>query len=99
MPARNSTFLFFFLGAILLVVPLIFVIVWDSPICSLSQTASTGASGYCPSTHLFKSLISFFPFLMVIGTVLIGYNLKRISDSLLPPKEETDEDDKMVEES
>jgi hypothetical protein len=36
---------------------------------------------------------------MVIGTVLIGYNLKRISDSLLPPKEETDEDDKMVEES
>ncbi|SRR5487761_409428 len=99
MPARNSTFLFFLLGGILLVVPLIFVLVWNSSICSLSQTASTGATGYCPSTHLFKSLISFFPFLMVIGTVLIGYNLKRISDSLLPPKEETDEDDKMIEES
>jgi hypothetical protein len=99
MRPRNSIIVFFVTGAILLAVPLILVVIWDGPTCGLAQPASLGASGFCPSAHLFKSLISMFPFLMVIGAVLIGYNLKRISDSMLPPKEESGKDDRMIPES
>jgi hypothetical protein len=87
---------FFLVGALLLVVPLVLVVVWDSPLCSLAQTPTPSTAGYCPSPSLFKNFISFFPFLMIIGAVLIGYNLKRISDSLLPPKGESGEDDTIV---
>ena len=99
MSRRKSSVLLFVAGAILLVVPLILVVIWDGPACSLAQTITVGNAGYCPSLRLFKGLTSLFPFLMVIGTVLIGYNLKRISDSLLPPKEESDEDDRMIQKS
>jgi hypothetical protein len=88
---RNSVIGFFVVGGMLLVIPFTLVMVWGSSICSPAQTLSAGPPLYCPSPVVFKSFISFFPFLMVIGGVLIGYNLKRISDSLLPPKEERDE--------
>lgn len=99
MPTRNSVLIFFIAGAIFLVVPMILVLFWDGPSCGFGDKFSVVPNDYCLSPHLLKSFASFFPFLMVIGAVLIGYNLKRISDSYLPPKEESDEDNSEISET
>ncbi len=83
--------LFFIVGAGLLVVPLALVLMWDGPACSGALYNFVETSYVCIPTRLLKTLTSFFPFVMVIGAVLIGYNLKKISDSNLPPKEEDEE--------
>jgi cytochrome bd-type quinol oxidase subunit 2 len=80
----------FVIAGLLLTVPFALVLIWDSSFCLPGQGLSFATTSLCPSPGLFKNFISFFPFLMVIGAVLIGYNLKRISDSLLPPREESD---------
>lgn len=93
MPGWNSrsVIIFFVSGLVLLLVPLTLILVWSGPACGLAEGQKSGE--FCPTHQLFDTFVSLFPFLMVIGGVLIGYNLKRISDSLLPPKEADDGED------
>lgn len=43
------------------------------------------------ATLLYKQVVAALPYFMLVGGVIIGYNLKRVSDSLLPPVEEDDD--------
>jgi hypothetical protein len=99
MPKRNSLLIFFVAGAILLVIPLILVLFWNGAACGFGDRLSVLSNNYCLSPRLLKSFTSLFPFLMVIGAVLIGFNLKRISDSYLPPDEESKEDNTEIGET
>jgi hypothetical protein len=97
MANKNSMLVFFVAGAILLILPLILIIIWDSPNCAFTQS-NLAANSFCLSPHLLKGFASFSPFVMVVGAILIGYNLKRISDSFLPPVEDSDESDSEISE-
>jgi hypothetical protein len=73
----------FVLGAVLLFVPLILVVGFSSIACNV------GTSSCIP--FLYKMLFPALPYVMIVGGVLIGYNMKRISDSLLPEDEDEGE--------
>lgn len=88
-PSRDSIIAFFVIGALLLFVPLSFAFYFGSQPCDIPLPY--GAS--CPPPLLYKEIAPALPFVMIIGGVLIGYNLKRISDSLLPSDEEEGEQD------
>ncbi len=88
---RNSVIIFFAVGFLLLLVPLALVVVWNQFGCTTGSLSHSVMTTYCPSVGVFKSAYSLFPFLMLIGGVLVGYNLKRISDSLLPPRDDDEE--------
>ncbi len=55
------------------------MVTWNSQACS-----DFSISEKCSGALIFSQTISFLPFVMIIGGVLVGYNLKRISDSLEP---------------
>lgn len=57
--SKRSMFLFFLIGAIMLVSPLVLVIM-----------------------KVYAYGMGFFPYVMIAGGLIIGYNMKRISDSL-----------------
>jgi hypothetical protein len=97
MVNKNSMLAFFVVGAILMITPLTLIIIWDNPNCAFAQT-SLASNSFCLSPHLLKGFASFSPFVMVVGAILIGYNLKRISDSFLPPVEDSDESDAEISE-
>jgi hypothetical protein len=78
-----STLSYLATGAVLLIVPVALISVWGSQNCTTSPAAS-----YCIPSKDFKVAIDFLPFLMLIGGILIGYKMKKISDSLLPPPDE-----------
>jgi hypothetical protein len=80
---------YFSVGAVLLVLPLALVLLWGSASCSTNGPTPA----YCVSPQTLKMAGSFFPFVMLIGAVLIGYRMKKISDSLLPQEEESDDDE------
>lgn len=90
-PNKNSVLIFFMTGFLLLIIPLVLMLFWNEIGCATEVLGHSTLSSYCPSIGIFKSADSFFPFLMVIGGVLVGYNLKRISDSFLPPPEDDEE--------
>lgn len=79
---------FFVIGGILLVLPLALILFWNSSGC---YAIGSRVEGYCPSSYEFRILLSFLPFLMLVGGVLIGYNLKKVSDRFSPPEEEEEE--------
>ena len=73
---KASIIKFFTVGGLLLVVPLVAVIDWPTTGCDIS------AVNFCTGSHAYRMMTTFLPYVMVIGGVLIGYNMKRISDSL-----------------
>ena len=75
-PSRRSIITFFAVGGILLVFPLALVVT-TNPVCGIDSSA------IC-STPAYKFGLSFFPYLMLAGGLIIGYNMKRVSDSLKP---------------
>ncbi|MDG6995235.1 MAG: hypothetical protein JRN52_04855 [Nitrososphaerota archaeon] len=75
-PSRRSIITFFVVGGILLVFPLALVVT-TNPMCGADS------STLC-STPAYKFGLSFFPYLMLAGGLIIGYNMKRVSDSLKP---------------
>jgi hypothetical protein len=88
VPSRDSILAFFVIGALLLVIPLFLVLFVGEPCAGLLP----GLSGIpiC-ATLLYKQVVAALPYFMLVGGVIIGYNLKRVSDSLLPPVEEDDD--------
>lgn len=86
-PSRDSIVALFVAGALLLVVPLFFVLSFGAQPCG--QPRPLGAS--CSLPALYKGVVSILPYVMIIGGVLIAYNFKRISDSLLPRDEDESE--------
>ncbi len=81
MPTRDSLIAFFLVGAVLLLAPLILVLVLGAHTCSVVAVGDA-----CTLTSIYKVIFPSLPYIMLVGGVLIGYNLKRISDSLLPPE-------------
>jgi hypothetical protein len=79
---RKSIFVLFAIGSLMLVIPLGTVLTENS-ICRSSASACIHSDGY-------RYLISSFPYVMIGGGLLIGYNMKRISDSI--NFEESDEE-------
>lgn len=68
----------------MLVLPLALVVA-TTPAC-------TSESGSLCSTSSYKFGLSFFPYVMLAGGLIIGYNMKRVSDSLRPPEGTRDAD-------
>lgn len=73
---KASIIKFFTVGGLLLVMPLVVVLDWPTNSCV------TSAVDFCMGSHAYKMMTNFLPYVMVVGGVLIGYNMKRISDSL-----------------
>jgi hypothetical protein len=86
-PSRRSLTIFFVVGAVLLVSPLLTVMLWNpDPACQ----ASPARGNFCTaSNELYNRTISFLPFVMLIGGVIIAFNMKRIADSSRPATEES----------
>ncbi len=79
MPPRNSLVALFVMGAILLLIPLIFILLVGGHACNVGVLVNS-----CTLPSNYRIMVPALPYLMVVGGVLIGYNMKRISDSLLP---------------
>lgn len=66
----------------MLVLPVVLVFATNAP--------CTSESGSVCSTAAYKFGVSFFPYVMVAGGLIIGYNMKRVSDSLRLPESALD---------
>jgi len=74
----------FAIGGILLVVPLILIISAD--------TVCTGGAVGCPNSSTIRIIDTIFPYPMLLGGLLIGYGMKKVTDS----KQEESEDEEDV---
>jgi hypothetical protein len=83
--SKRSVLILFAVGAIMLVVPL-GTVLSENAICK-SDTSS------CIHSEDYGYLVSAFPYIMLGGGVLIGFNMKRISDAInAPVEDESDEE-------
>jgi len=80
---RRSILLFFLIGGVLLVVPLVIVFSWDPRTCT-----STPVGLSCKVPSVYAATVRFLPFVMILGGVIVAFNLKRISDSMRLHEEE-----------
>ena len=71
-PSRRSIFILFAVGSCLLVIPLAVV---------LSANYFCRIEGVCHPTEDYRIEVSAFPYVMIGGGIIIGYNMKRISDA------------------
>ncbi len=81
--SRKSVVILFAVGAIMLAVPL-GTVLSQNAICK-SDTSS------CFHSKDYGYLVSAFPYIMLGGGVLIGFNMKRISDAVNAPVEDESE--------
>ena len=72
--SRRSIVIFFSVGALMLVIP-VGVVLSENSACKASPAD-------CNRTDAYRYLVSAFPYIMIAGGLLIGYNMKRISDSM-----------------
>jgi hypothetical protein len=86
--SKKSVVILFAVGAIMLVAPL-GTALSENSLCKTNATA-------CNHSDDYRYLISSFPYIMLGGGLLIGYNMKRISDSInaqhIDDQEEEDDD-------
>jgi len=80
---QTSIIFYFLIGGALLVSPLVVVSNWNPQVCSSNSLGQQK----CSTPIVYSQTVSFLPFMMVVGGLLIGYNMKRISDSLRPHDE------------
>jgi len=73
---RASVIKFFVVGGLLLVTPLVAVMNWPTRGCEFST------ENVCFGSEAYKVSVTLLPYVMLIGGVIIGYNMKRISDSM-----------------
>jgi hypothetical protein len=73
-PSRKSILLLFTIGSLMLVVPLVTVL-------ASAQLCRSDASE-CFRSEAVRLTFSGLPYVMIGGGILIGYNMKRISDSI-----------------
>jgi hypothetical protein len=82
-PSSRSLKIAFSVGAIMLVLPLALV-VSSSPSCTPGSV--------CSKSNVYRFGYTLFPYIMIAGGVIIGYNMKRLSDSLRPSEPTENED-------
>ncbi|MHB8568211.1 MAG: hypothetical protein ACYC7D_09130 [Nitrososphaerales archaeon] len=75
----------FVIGGLLLVSPLLIVVNWPSKGCESSNPS------YCSVSPFYRTAVTILPYFMIIGGVIIGYNMKRISDSINSKSQEEEE--------
>ena len=75
--SRRSVVTFFVIGAIFISAPVVLVI--SSP--SGSSCASAFMREICQGSRFYWASVNFFPYLMLIGGLIAGYNMKRVADS------------------
>jgi hypothetical protein len=88
-PSKKSLLIYFAVGAVLLVTPLVLVFAWaPDPSCPSAAEARTNLCRGSP--EVYNRTISFLPFVMVAGGAIIAFNMKRLSDAnrILPSEEE-----------
>jgi hypothetical protein len=84
--SRKSVIILFTVGAILLVAP-VGTVLSENSICRADAAS-------CIHSEAYGYLVSAFPYVMLGGGILIGYNMKRISDAAnIPQIDEESEDD------
>ena len=71
---RRSIVLLFSVGALMLVIPVV-VVLSEYSDCRANVSA-------CIHSDAYRYLVSAFPYIMIGGGLLIGYNMKRISDAI-----------------
>ncbi|MFI5421882.1 MAG: hypothetical protein ACHQ1H_13015 [Nitrososphaerales archaeon] len=82
---RRGVILLFVIGSLMLVIPLGTVLAENS--------ACRGNSAECIHSEAYRYLVSSFPYVMIGGGLLIGYNMKRISDSINAEEEDEESDE------
>ncbi|MCL4519124.1 MAG: hypothetical protein M1587_08010 [Thaumarchaeota archaeon] len=76
-PTKRSLATFFAIGGMMLVLPLALVLA-TNPVCTPNTET------ICSTSSAYKFVLSFFPYVMLAGGLIIGYNMKRIADSVKP---------------
>lgn len=82
---RRGVLFLFAIGALMLVIPLGTVLAENS--------ACRANSAECIHSEAYRYLVSSFPYIMIGGGLLIGYNMKRISDSINAEEVDEESDD------
>lgn len=75
--SRKSMVILFTVGAIMLVAP-VGTVLSENSACRVDSSS-------CIHSESYGYLVSSFPYVMVGGGLLIGYNMKRISDAMNAP--------------
>ncbi len=96
---RRSILRFFVIGFCLMLIPLAMILFWNQMGCYAQILGHAAVSHYCLPGNLDKSMELFLPFIMIVGGAMVGYNLKRISDSNLPPPDDKEEEEEPEGES
>jgi len=84
-PSKGSIFVFFIIGGLLVGLPLILVLTWSSTPCRGAVQV------FCLGSHLYRMSVLIFPYVMLSGGAIIGYNMKRISDMIFASQEEEED--------
>ena len=71
---RRGVIVLFALGSLMLVIPF-GTIVTENSMCRANAAS-------CIHSDSYRYLVSSFPYVMIAGGLLIGYNMKRISDTI-----------------
>jgi hypothetical protein len=90
---KNSIIRFFVVGFALMIIPVVLILFWNHLGCFSQSLEHSVVSNYCLPGNLDKNMEALLPFIMVVGGVLVGYNIKRISDSNVPPPEDLEEEE------
>ena len=67
--------------------PLVLVLNWSSTACSAVLL------NFCIGSQLYKTSTMILPYVMLAGGALVGYNMKRVYDSLVRSEGEIEDDD------
>jgi hypothetical protein len=86
-PSRKSIIALFAVGSLMLVIPLA-VVLGSVQLCRSDTTT-------CFRSEPVRVIFTAFPYVMIGGGVLVGYNMKRVSDSITydPKRDAADEED------
>jgi hypothetical protein len=82
---RRGVILLFVIGSLMLAIPLGTVLAENS--------ACRANSAECIHSDAYRYLVSSFPYVMIGGGLLVGYNMKRISDSINAEEEDEETDE------
>jgi len=82
---KRSVLAVFLIGGLMVVVPFLLVLNWSSNTCSADLL------NFCRGSQFYKTARTIFPYLMLAGGAIVGYNMKRVYDSLVREERKMDE--------
>ena len=84
LPSKQSIYVLFTIGCIMIGLPLLLVLDWSSTTCK------GAAQTFCAGSKLFKESTTVLPYVMLAGGAVMAYCMKKISERIFAIDDEED---------